>query len=224
MRSAVFNAVMYASGLMFSLCGLALVRIAPGALLPLGRAWARVCLWALSTICGISVRIEGIENVPAGPAVIAAQHQSALDIFIWLAVLDRPAFVLKQELCAIPVFGRLLRPAGNIPVDREGAAPALRRMVAECRAALADGRQIVIFPEGTRVPPGERVALQPGVVALAKGLAVPVVPAATDTGRFWRPKGQGKQPGAAHLRIAPPLDAALRRPDLLAALADVFYN
>jgi len=219
-----FNVTMFGSGLLMSLYGLALVRLAPSRIPALGRAWARLCLAALKLFCGIDIVIEGAEHVPAGPAIIAAQHQSALDILVWLAVLPHPAFVLKQELLKLPLFGSLLVPAGMIPVDREGAAPALRKMIADSRAALASGRQVVIFPEGTRVAPGARAPLHGGIVALTRIADVPVIPAATDSGRRWGARSFGKTPGAVRVKLFPAMPAGQRREAVIAALTECFYE
>jgi len=215
---------MYGAGLVLSLWGLLVWKVAPRHLPGVPPVWSRVCLRALRVCCGIRLRMINAELMPAGGAVIAAQHQSALDILIWLAILPRPAFVFKQELMKIPLFGALLLPAGMIAVDREGAAPALRKMVNECRAALADGRQVIIFPEGTRVAPGARGQLHPGIVALARATSAPVFPAATDSGLRWGARAFAKTPGPVHVKLFPPLAQGLRRDELFAGLAGVFYE
>jgi 1-acyl-sn-glycerol-3-phosphate acyltransferase len=187
--------------------------------------WARISLAALRLICGVRIDVVGLEHLPrAGPALIAAQHQSAFDTLVWLTLLPRPAYVLKQELLRLPLFGKLLLPSGFIAVDRTGGAAALRKMVADCRTAVAAGRQIVIFPEGTRVPPGEQAVLQPGVVALAHALDLPVIPAATNSGLFWGRNAFNKQPGRLQIRIYSPLRVGARREEIMSALVGMFYR
>jgi 1-acyl-sn-glycerol-3-phosphate acyltransferase len=221
--SLLFNIVMFGSGALLSLYGLALARFAPARLPELPRFWARLTLAALRLLCG--VRVDVIGQPPSGGGVIiAAQHQSAMDIFVGLALLHRPAFVLKQELLRLPLFGGLLEPTGMVAVDRDGGAPALRKMVAACRLRLAEGRPIVIFPEGTRVAPGASGALQPGVVALAHALNVPVIPLGTDSGTRWGRKAFWKSPGPVNVRFFPALPPGLRREEMLAALAACFYG
>jgi 1-acyl-sn-glycerol-3-phosphate acyltransferase len=215
---------MVSAGLVLSLWGTALRVVAPQRLTKLAQLWARLCLATLRLCCGIDIRVEGVENLPPGGAIIAAQHQSALDILIWLVALPYPALVFKKELRKIPVFGPLLAPAGMIPVDRSGAAPALRKLLQDCRAAAAAGRQVVIFPEGTRVAPGERVALQPGIVALAKTAGVPVLPATTNSGTCWQPRAFAKTPGTVNVRLLPPLPAGLARDAIVTELAAVYYK
>jgi len=225
LRSALFNIVMFLTGAAFSLYGLVVNRVAPGRLLPLAVLWARLVLAALRGICGITLEVTGAEYLPAtGAAVIAAQHQSAFDTLVWLILLPRAAYVLKIELLKLPLMGRLLVPCGFIPVDRDGAAAALRQLVVDCRRAAVQGRQIVIFPEGTRVAPGERGVLAPGVVAVAHSLNLPVIPAATNSGLFWSRKAFLKYPGVIKVRVFPPLPGSAKRAEILHRLEGCFYE
>ncbi len=215
---------MFSSGLLLSLCGLLLWRVAPRYLTVTAKLWGRFCLWALRVTCGVRLRVEGLAAMPAGPVIIAAQHQSAMDILIWLTLLPNPVFVLKQELCKIPLFGALLAPAGNIPVDRDGGAPALRKMVVASRAALAEGRQVVIFPEGTRVAPGSRIVLHGGIVALTRIIAMPVIPAATNSGLCWGARKFVKTPGVVSVKLYPALLPSQTRDDVIAEISACFYE
>jgi 1-acyl-sn-glycerol-3-phosphate acyltransferase len=224
LRSLAFNIVMFAAGVILCSSAQVVKRLRPDWVLHLGKLWARLTLGALRLCCGIRIDVEGREHLPqGGAAIIAAQHQSAFDTLVWLVLLPRPAYVLKSELLRLPLLGSLLEPSGFIPVDRNGGAPALRRMVAGCRAAVAQGRQVVIFPEGTRVPPGERGVIQPGIVAVAAGLNLPVIPVATDSGLFWGRQAFRKYPGRLRLRIFPPLPRGLPREQMIRRLEDAFY-
>jgi 1-acyl-sn-glycerol-3-phosphate acyltransferase len=215
---------MILSGLCLSLAGFAVWKLAPTRLVSVPKLWAHICLGTLRLFCGIKITVTGREHLPPGAALIAAQHQSALDILIWLAVLPNPALVFKQELDRIPLFGTLLRPAGMIAVNRSGGANALRQMVADSKASLAAGRQIVIFPEGTRLPPGQRTELHPGVVAIAKAAAAPIIPATTNSGRRWPPRAFLKTPGPVTVTIHPALTPTLRREEVLTELGSMFYG
>lgn len=215
---------MFGSGLILSLCALLALVVAPRYLIIFPQFWARISIAALRLFCGITVNIQGREYLPEGGAVIAAQHQSTLDILIWLTVLERPAFVFKRELRKIPLFGMLLVPTGMIPVDRGGGGTALRRMVADCGTSIASGHQVVIFPEGTRVAPGQRARLRTGIAALATATTAPVIPAATDSGLCWGARAFGKTPGTVGLKLFPPLQPGLSQAEILAHLATVFYE
>jgi len=225
LRSLAFNIVMFGSGTVLSLCGWVLKYTAPFYVIDLGMLWARISLAALRLFCNVRIDAAGLEHLPqAGPALVAAQHQSAFDTLVWLTLLPRPAYVLKRELLRLPLLGPLLLPSGFIAVDRAGGANALRKMVADCRQAIAAGRQIVIFPEGTRVPPGEQAVLQPGVVALAHALDLPVIPAATNSGLFWGRNAFNKRPGRLQIRVFAPLRAGARREEIIATLTEMFYR
>jgi 1-acyl-sn-glycerol-3-phosphate acyltransferase len=225
LRSVLFNIVMFTTGAAFSLYGLVLHRLAPERMLPAAMLWARLVIGALKVICGIHVRVVGAEYLPKdGAAVIAAQHQSAFDTLIWLTLLPRTAYVLKVELLKLPLMGPLLVPTGFIPVDRDGGARSLRRLVVDCRAAARAGRQIVIFPEGTRVAPGSRGELLPGVVAVAHSLNLPVIPVATDSGLFWGRKAFTKRPGVLTVRLFAPLPVDAPRAEILRRLAVCYYE
>ncbi|CAG4906356.1 unnamed protein product [Acidocella sp. C78] len=222
--SLLFHAFIVVSGLTAGLWANLLLRISPEKVLPFGQAWARIALRALRALCGIRIVYEGLENIPEGPVILAAQHQSALDTMIWFTQLAKPAYVMKQELSRIPVLGPLLIPSGQIPLDRSGGAKALRDLTERVRAAAASGRQIIIFPEGTRVAPGERTRLQPGIVAIAKATGLPVLPVSTDSGRAWGRNSIRKHPGIVHVQVHPPLPAGLDRAAMLRALEIIFYG
>jgi 1-acyl-sn-glycerol-3-phosphate acyltransferase len=200
--------------------------LAPRAALPplalkLARCWARAVLAGLRPICGITVEITGRENLPADqPVLLASQHQSAFDTLIWMVELERPSYVMKQELTRIPLFGPLLEPAGMIGVDRKGGAGALRKLIAATLRARDAGRTVIIFPEGTRTPPGVVVPLQPGIAAIAGRLAVPVLPVATDSGQRWGRSVLARRAGPIHIAIGPPIAAGTDRDALLKALRD----
>ena len=219
LRSALFNLYFFLLTFGLGLGGLGVRWFAPRRALAYAQFWARLVLGGLRRISGIYPVLIGGENLPPdGPVLIASQHQSAYDTLVWLTLLAHPAYVMKRELVKIPLFGPLTPLAGMILVDRAGGAAALRGLLAETRRAVAEGRQIVIFPEGTRTLPGERRALQPGVAAMAAAVALPVVPVATDSGRRWGKKAFLKRPGPIHLVICKPLPAGLPRAALLAGI------
>jgi 1-acyl-sn-glycerol-3-phosphate acyltransferase len=219
LRAACYWAYFMLVLLVFGLAGVPVRMFARKRALGLAKAWTGAALAGLQPICGITIEITGLEHLPrSGAALLASQHQSEFDTLVWLRLLTLPSYVMKQELTRIPLFGPLLVPAGMIPVDRSGAAGALRRLVQECMAARDAQRQIVIFPEGTRVPAGQRVELQPGIVAIAARLGLPVYPVATDSGRHWAHGRLAKYPGTIHIAIGPPILPGAARKALLTGI------
>ncbi len=215
-RAAAF--VLWFYGVTFAFCVLGIpVRIfARRRALWVAQSWVRTVLAGMPAVLGARVVITGLHHLPvSGPALIASQHQSEFDTLVWLKLLVLPSYVMKQELLRIPLFGALLIPAGMIPVDRQGGAAAMRRLLQETAAAAIAGRQIVIFPEGTRLPPGQRVDLQPGIAAIAARTGLPVIPVATDSGRLWTRQLMTRRGGDLHVAIGPPIPASTPRRAML---------
>lgn len=218
-RSTVFNAFFFAMTVVMTLAATMVRLFSPNHVLSVAMAWARVILWGLRTICGIRVEMTGREHLPQGAALIASAHQSAFDTLVWLTLVPRCCYVFKQELLRIPLFGRLILAAGMISIDRSSGPNALRTLLRGGTRAVAEGRQIVIFPEGTRAPPDMPLPLQPGVAALAARTGLPVIPVATDSGRYWGRRAFHKHPGTIYVMVRPPLAAGLPRGELMAELA-----
>jgi 1-acyl-sn-glycerol-3-phosphate acyltransferase len=217
--SVVFNIVFYAVTAAYSFWGyLFLLGGGTSRLVLFGRSWARVVIRMLRLICDIHIRMTGIENLPKhGPALIASVHQSAFDTAVWM-LLPKPSYVLKRELLKVPFFGALMRPSGMIVVDRSAGARAIRELIRDGKRARADGRQVVIFPEGTRGRPGAPRVIQPGVAALAAAMNLPVIPVATNSGEHWGRNSFLKHPGTIRIAIGPALPAQLPRAKLVEAL------
>jgi 1-acyl-sn-glycerol-3-phosphate acyltransferase len=180
--------------------------------------WIDGTLLLLRLICGLDHRELGIENLPTGPAIVAAKHQSAWETLFLSRRLNRPAFILKRELLSIPLFGWFIRKVGMIAVDRSGKAAALKKMVRDTNDAFAQGRQIIIFPEGTRVAPGTHKPYQPGIAALYGQLNVPVVPVALNSGLFWGREAWVKKPGEILIQYLPAIPPGLDRKAFMAEL------
>lgn len=180
--------------------------------------WSRAVLWGARWMMGIRWRAEGLEHLPATPVLIAAKHLSAMDTVVPNLLVQDPAWVLKQELMAMPVFGWYCRRAGMIPIDRDGHMSALKAMVKAAREALAEGRSVVIFPEGTRQEPGAPPDYKAGVAALYTQLGVPCVPVALDTSRVWPAHGTAYQPGTATFRFLEPIPPGLKRAEFMALM------
>lgn len=223
LRSALFNVWFYGLTTLLLLPTVFLRWARYPAVLAYARVWSRLVLWGLRTLCGIRWEVSGLEHLPkSGPVLIASMHQSAFDTLVWQVLQPNFAFVLKVELTRIPLFGPMLRAAGMIAVDRSGGAAALRDLMRAADRAVAEGRQMLIFPEGTRVAPGVRARLHPGVAALAARTRLGVIPVATDSGLCWGRRAFRKQPGTIHIAIQPPLPAGLGRAELMDRLAGSF--
>ena len=176
--------------------------------------WVRFHRWCAHWILGITVRIEG--EIPKGQHLFSAKHQAMFETLDLLNLLDAPAPVLKKELTTIPGWGWLATRYGGIAVDRSGGAATMRAMLKRTRAVLADGRSVVIFPEGTRVLPGETPQLQAGFAGLYKVFNLPVVPIAIRSGHVWPRKGWIKYPGVVTYRFFDPIPTGLPREEIKA--------
>ena len=218
-RSILFVIWMY--GLMAVLGLLAL----PALLLPKSvtfwaiSLYARGLIWGLKVFCGISVEIRGRQNMPRGTVLYAGKHNCMLDVFIPFLVMPAPAIILKQELLWYPFLGWYALKAAMIPIDRAGHTRTLKKMVAAARERADDGRQIVIFPEGTRTVPGAEPAYHAaGISALAKGIEAPILPVATNAGLCWPGRGVKRSKGTIIYEILPPIPAGLPRKELMSRL------
>ena len=220
LRSLLFNLAFWLLTLILGLISLPLLLGPRQWLAPLMRFYAWMNVWLLRVTCGIRLQVEGREHLPAGgAALIASKHQSAFDTFIWFGLLPDVTYVLKKELLWVPVWGWFARKTRQIAVDRAAGPSAVRHLAKAGKLAVAEGRQIVIFPEGTRVAPGMRGVIQPGVSALAAATGLPIVPVATDSGVCWGRRAFRKRPGTIHIRVRPALPAGLPRAALIARLA-----
>jgi len=220
LRSALFNAFFFGMTFLMLWPATVIRFVAPHRVLGFGKLWAGMMCGAARLICGIRYEVSGLEHLPPNAALIASRHQSAFDTMVWMLLVPRACYILKRELRSIPLFGPLTRCAGMIAVDRNAGASALRVLVREGEQALRDGRQIVIFPEGTRSEPDAILPLQPGIAALAARSGLPVIPVATDSGRYWGRRAFRKLPGTIRIVIRPPLPAGLRREELMRRLAE----
>ncbi len=210
-RSLLFRVVLFASSPILAIVLSPALLFGRQGVRYLAKVWARMVLLELRFFCGISHRVEGAENMPQGGGVVAANHQSMWETIALYALLPKSAFIVKRELENIPVFGWFLRPAGNIVIDRQGGAKALRAMTRAAQQIVEGGGQIIVFPEGTRVQPGQHVEFQPGLAGVYKAVAAPCYPVAHDSGRFWRHPGPEKTPGVITIRFLPPIPANLER-------------
>jgi 1-acyl-sn-glycerol-3-phosphate acyltransferase len=218
LRALAFNIAFFVVTAVLGVAALPLLLAPRRTAMRFGRFWAQCVLALLKAIVGLDGEIRGIEHLPTGACLIAMKHQSAWDALILPVVLGDPAVVIKRELLWLPFYGWYAARAGSITIDRRGGAGALRRMVAAAREAVAAARPIVIFPEGTRTAPGQRLTYQPGVAALYQALAVPLVPAAVNSGLYWGRRSFVKRPGRILLEFLAPIPPGLPRREVMEEL------
>lgn len=211
LRSALFALLFYAGSVVIVLSGLIMIPFDARAIRATTRRWARFHHWCAAAILGVRAEVEG--EAPTSPVLVAAKHQSMYETVHILLLLPNPVVVMKKSLADIPGWGRIARRYGIIAIDRAGGAGALRAMLAEARAAAASARPVAIFPEGTRVAPGESPPLQPGFAGLYRTLGLPVVPLALESGSVW-PRGFVKRPGTIRFRFGEPIPPGLPRAEI----------
>jgi 1-acyl-sn-glycerol-3-phosphate acyltransferase len=205
LRSLLFNAAFYLNLILWMLAILPTFVLPRKALIRGAQAWARSSLWLLRVIAGTKVEFRGLEHIPPGGLLVAAKHQSFWETFVLASLFDDPAFILKRELTWIPVFGWYLWKADMVPIDRRAGSLALTEMNARAKEAVARGRQILIFPEGTRRAPGAEPAYKYGVAHLYHNLGVPCLPVALNSGLFWPRRRFLRRPGTIVLEILEPI-------------------
>lgn len=211
LRSLLFAAVFYITTALFLVLGSWLF-VAP-------RSWAMeglrlhglTCCWLLEKIVGTRLEVRGAEHLPKGACLVVSKHQSAWDTFGLIPLFRDPAVVLKDELKWIPFYGWFCVKFEHILVQRGKAAAALKAMIRDARARAAQGREIVIFPEGTRRAPGAPPDYKPGYVALYEGLGLTCVPLALNSGLFWPRRSLMRYPGTIVVEFLEPLPPGLPR-------------
>jgi len=217
-RSILFNVFLFGSLTIFLFGAVLLLPLPERFMERAITGWTHVARRGLKLIVGLDHEIRGWENLPDGPAILASKHQSAWDTMAFLWLFPRPVYVVKKELLSIPLWGWCAARCGHIPVDRAGGAGALKQMVRAVRTALAKDRHVVIFPEGTRVAPGDKRPFHPGIAALYAQSSVPVVPVALNSGVFWGRRSFHKLPGTIVLEFLPAIPPGLDRKAFLAEL------
>ena len=210
-RSLVFNFLFYAVLAVYLMVAMPVLALPRWGILGLARSWGRTNLVLLRVVCGIDVEWRGVEKIPHGALLVAAKHQSAWETFALLTLFGDPTFILKRELMWLPIFGWCLWRGEMVPIDRGGGKQALTKMAARARAALSEGRQIIIFPEGTRRPPGAEPAYKFGIAHLYAEGAAPCLPIALNSGLFWPRRKFLRYPGTVIVEILEPIAPGLAR-------------
>ncbi len=217
-RSTLFNIWFF--GISFFIIMVLLLTIPmPRAVLNKGlKTWMRLIMGGLKVLVGLSYEVRGRENIPVGPALYSSKHQSAWDTGIFFLLLEDPAFVLKKELLSIPLYGWLLKKDKMVAINRDGGGMALRQLVRKSQEVIENGRQLVIFPEGTRSTPGFRLPYHPGVAAIYKKIGVSVIPVALNSGLFWGRRSFTKRPGKIIIEFLPSIVPGMEREAFISEL------
>lgn len=217
-RALLLMPILYLSLIVWMIAGLPVLLFPRQAMTTLARAWSRYFLFLCKWVGGIDVEIRGRDHLPSGPYLVASKHQSIWETFALLHIFPDPCFILKQELSFIPVFGWYIRKMRNVPIDRKGGSRTLTKLtrIAHTEIRRDGGRQIVLFPEGTRRPPGAEPAYRFGIAALYSGLDVPCVPVGLNSGIYWPRRSLRLKPGTILVEILPAIPTGLAR--------DVFFE
>jgi 1-acyl-sn-glycerol-3-phosphate acyltransferase len=217
-RSLLFNVLFYLNLLAYMIAALPTLLLPRRCLMEVAKAWARTNLWLLRIICGTKHEFRGLQKIPRGPCIVAAKHQSTWETFALLTLFDDPTFIIKRELMWLPLFGWYTLKGAMIPVDRGARGQALAAMTARARAELARGRQIIIFPEGTRRPPGAEPRYKFGVAHLCVETGTPCLPIALNSGLFWSRRALRRYPGTILVEILDPIQPTTDKEQFLSRL------
>jgi 1-acyl-sn-glycerol-3-phosphate acyltransferase len=219
LRSLIFNVVFYLVTALMAVAALPLFVLSPdraGGWIV--RVWASTGIYLLRAVVGTRLIIRGVENIPSGGALIAAKHQSMFETFALFTAVRRASIVMKRELARIPLWGWYAVRAGMITVKRDEGTSALRRLAIDVGKAIERGRRVVIFPEGTRRPPGAETDYRGGIGHLYRRTAVPVVPVALNSGLFWPRRQFRRYPGTLVIAFLPPIAPGLKTRDFMTRL------
>jgi 1-acyl-sn-glycerol-3-phosphate acyltransferase len=220
LRSFFFNVGWYAGTTIIAIVGAPILLMPRRFVVAWSLFWIDFCLWWLRVTCRLTHRVGGIENMPAGPVIFACKHQSSWETLAFSRLFPGAATVMKRELVLIPIVGWAMARVGNIAVERGDGSKALRGLVKQAKATLAEGRSILIFPEGTRVAVGDERPYQVGTAALYRQLGVPVVPVALNSGIFWGRRKFIKWPGVIDVEILPVIPPGLARDAFMTTLRE----
>jgi 1-acyl-sn-glycerol-3-phosphate acyltransferase len=211
LRSLLFAALFYPATLLWVLAGIVASLFGRRPTLAVVLSWVDVHRWLTGHVLGITSRVEG--TIPSGPYLIAVKHQAMFETLEMIRLTDLPVIVMKKALADIPLFGFMTRRYGVIAIERSAGAKALRSLLAEAKVAVVSGRPVMIFPEGTRVQPGETPPLRSGFAGLYRALGLPVVPVAVDSGRLWG-RGLVKRSGMIRFVVGETIRPGLSRDEV----------
>ncbi len=210
-RSFLFNTLFYLNLVVLMILGLPTMLFGRRAVFALARLWGEISIWLLDKICGLRLEFRGVENIPPGALLIASKHQSFLETFALLRHAPDFAIILKRQLTYLPLFGLYLIASQQIAIDLGRGRKALQQIASAAKPVLAAGRQVFIYPEGTRRLPGAPPKYKQGVAALYVETGAVCQPVALNTGLFWRRRGFLRRPGVAVIEYLPVIPPGLDR-------------
>ena len=218
-RTLLFTILFVLGGLFFSITALVFLMPFPVRfIVAYNKAWLKASLWMMRYVLGLDHKVIGLENLPPPPFIIASKHQSALETLIFPTILTHPYLIVKKELVFIPFWGWMLKKYGAGLLDRSHPKKSLKQLLHIGSKCKEEGRELLVFPEGTRVGPGETIPYKAGITMLYQHMQVPVVPVAVNTGLFWGRRSFIKKPGCAVMRILPPIEPGLPKKEFLEKL------
>jgi 1-acyl-sn-glycerol-3-phosphate acyltransferase len=218
LRSLVFNVLSYLAFVLLAVIALPTFLLPRAAMVGLADWWARINILLLRVLCNVRVEYRGVEKIPKGPLIVASKHQSMWETFSLLRFFKAPFFALKRELMYIPVFGLFLIKTKMISIDRSAGGRALVKMARRARQEVLQGRQFVIFPEGTRRPIGAPPQYKSGIALIYADCGVPCLPVALNSGLFWPRRTFMRYPGTLVVEFLDPLLPGLPRDEFLTRL------
>ena len=224
LRSLIYNVLFYLLLVCWLIAAVPTFLMPRTGIMKIARLWARSSIWLLRVVCNVKVEYRGLEKIPKGPLLVASKHQSMWETFALLQFFDQPLYILKRELTLIPFFGWYLIKAGMVAVDRRAGGRALLKMVRQASEAVRRGRQLIIFPEGTRRPVGAPPQYKPGVSQLYASCRVGCLPVALNSGLFWPRRTFMRYPGTLVVEFLDPVPPGLARDEFLTRISAVIED
>ncbi|SDT06881.1 lysophospholipid acyltransferase family protein [Bradyrhizobium canariense] len=221
LRSLVYNLLFYLVLIFWLILAIPTFVMPRAAIMSIARWWARSSIWLMRVICGTRVEYRGVEKIPKGPLIVASKHQSMWETFALLQFFDQPLYILKRELEWIPFFGWYLRKANMIGIDRRAGGRALFAMTRRAGEAVRRGRQLIIFPEGTRRPVDAPPSYKSGVGQVYVDCGVTCVPVALNSGLFWPRRTFMRYPGTLVVEFLDPLPPGMARGEFVTRVSTV---
>ena len=221
LRSLVYNVLFYVMLVFWNIVAIPTFLMPRRAFMAVAKTWARSSVWLMRVVCNTRLEVRGLEKIPDGPLIVASKHQSMWETFALMQVFDAPLFIYKRELAGIPFFGWYLMKSGMIGVDRSGGMRSLMDMARRAPKEIRSGRQLIIFPEGTRTPVGAPPDYMTGVGQIYASSGVPCLPVALNSGLFWPRRTFMRYPGTLVVEFLDPLPPGLKRKDFIVRISTV---